>query len=122
MLTVFELDDSRRDEMVEAWAHKLVGRGLGTAAVFMLEAHKPISGVGSHAVLAFQPLLRSLFPVNFGEVAAFMRNVQNIERLLQRIEQLEKERAEEREAQQRRTAEVRRRARRIHKIRRQRQD
>jgi hypothetical protein len=117
---VFELDESRRDELVESGARKIVERGLATAAVFLLEAHKPLAGLGSQAVLAFQPLLGSLFPVNFGELAAFMRHPDNVERLLQRIEELEGQRNHELEAARRRSAEARRRARRIRKLRRSR--
>ncbi len=115
---MFELDDKRRDELIETWAHKLVDRGLGTAAVFLLEAHKPISGVGAQAALAFKPLLNPLVPFNMGELAAFMHSINNIELLERRIEQLESERHDRLEAERRRRAEVRRRARRIARLRR----
>lgn len=115
---VFELSESRRDELVESWAQRVVARGLGTAAVFLLEAHKPLGGLGAQAVVAFQPLLTPLVPLNVGEVAAFMRQADNVERLVLRIEQLEHERNEHLARQRRRAAEVRRRARRIRKLRR----
>lgn len=118
---MLELDPARRDELIELWAHKLVGRGLGTAAVFLLEAHKPLAGLGSQAIVAFQPLLTPLVPINVGELAAFMRSADNVEQLVLRVEQLEADRAAAQEAAQRRTAEIRRRAKRIRRIRRRRQ-
>lgn len=117
---MFELDSSRRDELIELWAHKLVDRGLGTAAVFLLEAHKPLAGLGSQAIIAFQPLLTPLVPINVGELAAFMRSPENVEQLVLRVEELEAARAAAQEAERRRTTEIRRRARRIYRIRRRR--
>lgn len=109
---MFELSDERRDELVEQWARWLVDRGFGTAAVFMLEAHKPIAGVGAHAVLAFGPLLGPLVPLDPNELAAFMHHGDNVERLIQRVEALEEARQNEQSRQRRRQREIRRRARR----------
>jgi hypothetical protein len=117
---VFELDDARRDQLIEAWDGKIVNKGLATAAVFMIEAHKPVAGIGAHAALAFQPLLGPLLRLDMGELAAFMHGTDNLERLLQRIEGLERERTEAEEARRRRAAEIRRRARCIRQLRRQR--
>ncbi len=117
---MFELDESRRDELAEAWAKRIVQRGLGTAAVFLLEAHKPLAGLGSHAVVAFQPLLRGILPWSMGEIAAFMHGSDNVERLIQRVEELEARRSDKSDAPRRRAAEVRRRARHIRALRRRR--
>ncbi len=119
---MFELDDARRDELVETWARRLVDRGFGAVAVFLLEAHKPVSGVGAHAVLAFGPLLAPLVTLNTNELAAFMHKVDNVERLIQRVEQLEQARRDEQDAQQRRLRDIRRRARRIKRLRRKHRD
>jgi hypothetical protein len=118
---VFELDDARRDELIETWAHKLSAHGLGAAAVFLLEAHKPLAGLGAQAITAVEPMLAALVPIHVGELAAFMHRAENIERLVVRIEQLERIRQEERESAGCRRAEVRRRARRIRRLRAQRQ-
>lgn len=119
---MFELDPSRRDELVDLWARKLVDRGLATAAVFLLEAHKPLAGLGAQAMVAFQPLLTPLVPINVPELAAFMRGTDNVELLIQRVEQLETQRTAAQNAAARRTAEIRRRARRIRRIRRRRRE
>jgi len=118
---VFELTDERRDELVESWAQRIVARGLATPAIFLLEAHKPISGLGAQAVVAFQPLLASLMSFNVGELAAFMHRPDNVEQLVRRIEALEGRRVEAQSAQTQRRKEVRRRARRIRRLRRARE-
>lgn len=89
---MFELSAARRDELIERWAQAVVRRGLATAAVFLLEAHKPVAGLGSHTLLAFQPLLVAFLAWNPEEVAAFMYESGNVERLIRRIEVLEEER------------------------------
>lgn len=113
---MFELEPARRDELIETWARRIVDRGLGTAAVFLLEAHKPIAGLSAHAAIVFQPLLSAVVPLNVGELAAFMHDVDNIERLLRRIEDLEQARHEADTAARTRRGELRRRARRIHRL------
>jgi hypothetical protein len=90
---VFELEARRRDELVESWAQKIVARGLAGPAVFLLEAHKPLGGLSAQALAAFRPLLTPLLPVNVEELAAFVREVDNVERLLARIEQLDRQRS-----------------------------
>lgn len=115
---MFELEDDRRDELVESWSRHIVDRGLATAAIFLLEAHKPLSGVGAHAVLAFQPLLTPLVSLNVGELAAFLRSTDNIELLIRRIEELNEVHVREEAERTQRRRIARRRARRIHRLRR----
>lgn len=116
---MFELDESRRDELVERWAHRLVSRGLAAPAVFLLEAHKPLAGLSAHALVAFRPLLSPLVPLDVGELAAFIRDVDNVERLLCRIEELEQQRTSREATRRRRAAEARRRLRRMRRRHRQ---
>ncbi|MGD8452176.1 MAG: hypothetical protein PVJ57_10190 [Phycisphaerae bacterium] len=110
---MFELDESRRDALLERWARRLVDRGLAAPAVFLLEAHKPLAGLSAQALIAFRPLLTPLVPLDVGELAAFMRDVDNIERLLRRIEELEDRRTARQVIRGRRATEARRRLRRI---------
>jgi hypothetical protein len=89
---MFELSEARRDQLIERWAARIVDRGLATAAVFLLEAHKPLGGIGAHAMMGFQPLIEPLLRIDAGELAAFMRHPDNIERLILRIEELDAQR------------------------------
>ena len=86
---MFELSDPRRDELVERWATRITDRGLGTAAVFLLEAHKPLAGISAQLLLGFRPVVEALLRVNATELAAFVRYRDNIERLVLRIEELD---------------------------------
>jgi hypothetical protein len=89
---MFELSEARRDELAESWAARIVERGLGSAAVFLLEAHKPLAGIGAHALVGFQPMIEPFLRINATELAAFMRQPENIERLIGRIETLDEQR------------------------------
>lgn len=116
---MFELTNDRRDILIEQWARALVKRGLAPAAVFLLEAHKPLYGLGAQAVLAFKPLLAPLVPLDVNELAAFMHNVENVELLMRRVETLDAEhRATERAARQHQR-QVRARAKRLRRLRKQ---
>ncbi|MEW6253509.1 MAG: hypothetical protein AB1716_22930 [Planctomycetota bacterium] len=116
---MFELDETRRDALVEGWAQRIVARGFGPLAVFALEAHKPLAGIGAQAVLAFGPLVSALTAAPAEELAAFLHSPDNVERLIVRIEQLNAERAAARTAERKRRAEVHRRARRWRRLRRE---
>ncbi len=118
---MFELDESRCAALIEQWARRIVERGFGALAVFLLEAHKPVAPLGAHAVLAFQPLLDALLPVNAGELAAFLNHTDNLERLARRVEELAAERDAALTAARRRRAKVRERARGWRRLRRRNQ-
>jgi hypothetical protein len=85
---MFELDDARRSALVESWAQRIVARGLATPAIFLLEAHLPLAGLGAQGLTALHPLLSAVLPVNVAEWAAFLHDRANIERLVVRIEEL----------------------------------
>lgn len=91
---MFELSEARCTELTEQWAARIVNRGWTTAAVFLLEAHKPLAGIGAHALLGLRPLIDSVLQINVEELAAFVRQPDNIERLVLRIEELDRERRE----------------------------
>lgn len=86
---MFELSDPRRDELVERWATRITDRGLGTTAVFLLEAHKPLAGISAQLLLGFRPVVEALLRIDATELAAFVRYRDNIERLVLRIEELD---------------------------------
>lgn len=94
---MFELSEARRDELVEDWATRIVDRGLSTAAVFLLEAHKPLAGIGAHVALGIKPIIESLIRVDAAELAAFLRDPENVERLIARVEKLDRQRRKHRE-------------------------
>jgi hypothetical protein len=88
-----ELTPERRDEMVEKAAQAAVRRRLETPAALVLEMHKPISVLGANLVLLGTPLLAPFLSWKFcDELAFFLMDRENLERLARRVEQLAEER------------------------------
>ena len=87
MLT--EITPERRDEIIEWLAKQVVKRGLSTPAVIFMEMSRPISFIGSQAVQFFSPFINvALNSQLSSEIALVMEDRKNIDRLLDRIEEL----------------------------------
>lgn len=85
---------ARRDELIEGVAQRIESMGLATPAILMLEAHKPLSFLGSQALLILQPILTfALDPQTSSDYAALLEDRQNVELLIQRLERGENSRA-----------------------------
>ncbi len=81
------------DEAVNAVAGKIVARRLESPAVLFLEMHRPLSFIASQGLLVALPLLGPL--VGSQAIVGFsklLRDRRNIDRLIERIEQLASER------------------------------
>ena len=73
-------------------AEKVVKRGLSVPAIFFLESTKPLSYVGSQAMVFFGPFVRLLFESpNYYRYSEMLEDRANLELLLQMIEDLESE-------------------------------
>ncbi len=78
---------------VERAARWIVEKGLATPAVFLLEMHKPVAPLGSMMLLGAMPFLGPF--VGFGVIeraALFAEDRGNVERLITRTEELDRER------------------------------
>jgi hypothetical protein len=88
-----ELTAERRDEMVEKAARAVVRRHLETPAVAALEIHKPLSYIGGNLVLLLTPFAAPFITwKRCDELAFFLMERENVERLCRRIEELARER------------------------------
>jgi hypothetical protein len=79
--------ETRGDALVERLSH-LIGRWrLATPAVLFLEANKPLSFVGSQALLMLQPMT-DLFMAHelTGDLAALFADRDRLETLITRLE------------------------------------
>lgn len=86
-LEEFELPDERRDELIEKTARAVVDRNLAAPAIFFLETMKPLSFIGSQAMVFFDPIVRSIFDFQqYNEVRLALEHRENVELLLQKIE------------------------------------
>lgn len=83
------LSRERREEIIEGVAKRVVEMRLSVPAILFLEMHKPLTFLASQAVTFVSPVFAAFF--GFGrmnEVAAFLRERDNIEALVERIEEL----------------------------------
>jgi hypothetical protein len=88
-----ELSAERRDQLIEEMARKVDARRLETVAVFMLEAHRPLSFVASQGLLMTAPFLGAFFGFDkINDWAKILEDRENLDRLIDRIEQLARER------------------------------
>jgi hypothetical protein len=87
------LGDDRRDELVEQVAREIQLRGLTTSAVHFLDASRPYRPLDAHAMLFFDPVLRSLFGGGLEGASALLADEDGIELLIERLEELADETA-----------------------------
>ncbi len=84
-----DLTPERKTEMIEKAAHALVARGLAAPAAFLLEMHMPVSLIGANLVLLAAPILAALVGWRIcDDLALFLMERENLERLLRRIEEI----------------------------------
>lgn len=80
-----------REETVEAVAREIQVRGLTGPAMMFLEASRPYRPLGGQAMLFFDPVLRGLFGGELAEVRRVLADDAGIERLIERLEELDEE-------------------------------
>ncbi len=92
LLKNMPVDDA--DAAVEEIAQRVVKDGMGSAAIVFLETSKPISFITGQFALAATPVLGGFIePMRLEKYADLFTDRRFIERLIQRIEELEEERA-----------------------------
>lgn len=97
----FEALEEVDPEALEALKQRIVERieswQMGAPAIFLLEATRPLSFIGSQALVVFEPLVRSLFRVpGYYTLRKLLERREDLEDLTQRIEAAEEARAESR--------------------------
>ena len=100
------------DELLDAVARRVVQMRLAVPAVFFLESTKPLSFVGSQALVFLEPFVQAFLTVrHYQQFTRMMEDRRNVEKLIQRVEALDEElRREEKERkreEKRRKAEAR---------------
>lgn len=85
-----EISPERSQAIIEGVARRVVNMRLSAPAVLFLEMHKPLTFLASQAMTFVSPVFAAFFGFErMNEVAAFLRNRENIEALVERIEELE---------------------------------
>jgi hypothetical protein len=85
------LGEDQRDELVEEVAREIQLRGLTAPAVHFLEASRPYRPLGAHAMLFFDPVLRSIFGGDLAGASTLLADDDGIEQLIERLEELSEE-------------------------------
>ncbi|MCS6776170.1 MAG: hypothetical protein RMJ43_01335 [Chloroherpetonaceae bacterium] len=84
-----ELPEAERDALIEQVARLVDARGLHLPAIWFLELHKPLCFLASQSVLLGSGFLVPLFgPHRVQQWARLLESRDNVERLIQRIEQM----------------------------------
>ncbi len=94
-------------DLLEATAKAIVARGLAAPAIFLLESSKPLSFIASQGLVVLGPFVDAALSVpHYDAFCRMMENRENVEKLIERIEQMEEERgmARQREKEEGRRA------------------
>ncbi|MGQ9730922.1 MAG: hypothetical protein ACUVX8_06550 [Candidatus Zipacnadales bacterium] len=86
-------DKPTDEELIERIARELVARRLAAPATFLLESSRPLSFLASQGLILLGPFVDAALEVPHYD--AFVRMIEcreNVEKLIERIEQLEEER------------------------------
>ncbi len=82
------------EALLQGIAARIVRMGLAVPAVFFLESSKPLSFIGSQALVFLEPFVKAFLNLkSYDRFTALMEDRQSIERLIQKIELSEEERA-----------------------------
>jgi hypothetical protein len=80
-------------------ADRIARRSLAVPAIFFLESSKPLSFVGSQALVFFEPFIRAVVNVpSYDRFVSLMEQRENVERLIQAIERRDAELVREQKA------------------------
>ncbi len=79
-------------EAITRIAQKIIDKGFVTPAVFFLELMKPLSLLGSHALVFFGPIITAFVRQDkFYRAAELLEDPKNVEFLISEIERIDEE-------------------------------
>lgn len=82
-----ELTEEETEALLDKAAEQIRKRRMEGPAILALEMHKPLSGVASHAMVAFAPFAIPFFGYDgVHNMSRLLKDRQNVERLIQRLE------------------------------------
>lgn len=91
-----ELTEEQRNAILERIAQEVVRRGMSAPAVLFLELNKPLSFIASQSLIVLTPFLAPLVGLDkVHRYSQLLEKRENVERLIERIEQLEHEKQQE---------------------------
>lgn len=88
------LSEEETRQVIDETAEAIVKRRLEAPAVLFLEMNKPISYVAGQALIVAMPFLGPILgPERMARFSRLLQERENVERLIQRIEQMSEERS-----------------------------
>ena len=85
--------------IIDKVAARIVDKGLAAPAIFLLESSKPLSFVASQGMLFLQPFVEAVLRTrDYEAFQQMLEKRENVEKLLQKIEELEDDRLARRRA------------------------
>ncbi len=85
------LDEIRFEDPVEDVAREIQLHGVSVPAMMFLEASRPYRALGSHAMLFFDPALRTIFGSGSDALKMVLCDESGIDRLIERLEEIDEE-------------------------------
>lgn len=79
-------------KLLESIANRIVRMRMAVPAVFFLESAKPLSFIGSQALVFMEPIIKAFLTIpQYTQFARLMEERENVERLIQTVEKLDRE-------------------------------
>lgn len=79
-------------KLLESIAKRIVRMRMAVPAVFFLESAKPLSFVGSQALVFMEPIIKAFLTIpQYSRFTRLMEERENVERLIQAVEKLDRE-------------------------------
>lgn len=87
-----EIDQKEINEFISKLAVEIVERRLAAPAIVLLESTKPLSFVGSQALVFFDPLVKMFVAVkDYEKYVTLLENREYVEKLIVAVEECENE-------------------------------
>lgn len=82
----------KEEKIIIELAEKIVKHGMSVPAIIFLEGYKPLSYVGSQAMLAFKPIISIIRSFkSYDIIQKIMEKRDGVEFIIQQIERIERE-------------------------------
>ena len=86
-ITPEDVTEEDGERILKRVADEVVSRRLTAPAIFLLESCRPLSFVGSQAMIVLEPFVRAIFDLpDYRKFALMMERRENVESLIEMIE------------------------------------
>ena len=83
-------ENKKPEELMDKFAEAVVKYSITTPAILFLEVAKPFSLIGTALFIQFTAAFKWVFGSKYDEIIPIMEKRDNIEKIIQKIEELEK--------------------------------